>query len=95
MTEEATGQAHRRTGQMLADPELGGDLLLVGLALAGLLDLDAPRVEASASGSAMWRSWRGRAHPARGTSCGGCWPVTRAPTERRSRASVRTAAPRQ
>jgi hypothetical protein len=44
VTEEATGQAHRRTGQMLADPELGGDLLLVGLALAGLLDLDAPRV---------------------------------------------------
>jgi hypothetical protein len=43
VTEEATGQAHRRTVQMLADPELGGDLLLVGLALAGLLDLDAPR----------------------------------------------------
>ena len=28
---------------MLAGPELGGDLLLVGGALAGLLDLDAPR----------------------------------------------------
>jgi hypothetical protein len=43
VTEEGTGQAHRRTVQMLADPELGGDLLLVGLALAGLLDLGAPR----------------------------------------------------
>lgn len=43
MTDEARGEAHRRTVQMLADPELGGALLLVGLALAGLLDLAAPR----------------------------------------------------
>lgn len=84
MTDAASDAAHRRTVQMLTDPELGGDLLLVGLALVGLVLVGlfdfGVRPSATRSTNGMWPSWRARERVARSTRCGACWPAMRAPT---------------